>query len=56
MHYPIQFSKGAVFTGLFWLLTIAILYLIVHNNFNYHLVILLAEYHKIILKKFIIKQ
>ena len=56
MHYPIQFSKGVVLTGLFWLLTIDILYLIVHRNLNYYLVILLTEYHKIILKKFIIKQ
>ena len=38
------------------LLPISVAYLIVHRNFNYHLIVLLAEYQKIILKKFIVKQ
>ena len=30
--YPTQFGQRVVFTGLFWLLTIDILYLIVHRK------------------------
>ena len=48
--------SSLVCSGRLLRLTIDILYLIVHRNFNYYLVILLTEYHKVILKKFIIKQ
>ena len=50
MHYPIQLRERLVFTGLLWLLTADILYLIVHRSFNYNLIVLLAEYQIIALK------